>query len=205
MLGIIDYKVVNVGSILNILKKVGTKNVTIVSRPEQLEGVTKLILPGIGSFDKGVHNLKEMGLWQPLKEKLLTNTPCLGICLGMQLMTKGSEEGSSEGLGLFDAEVKLFPQTVGRVPHMGWNFIRQVKNTPVTEGLPVKSRFYFVHSYYVQANSPEDVLFSTNYGVEFVSAFQKNNLYGVQFHPEKSHKFGMKIFENFVRLPCSQD
>lgn len=201
MLGVIDYKVVNVGSILNILKKVGTRNVMVVTRPEDLKLVTKILLPGIGAFDRGVKNLKDSGLWTPLKERIVEhNIPCMGICLGMQLLTNGSEEGNLEGLSLVNAEVKKFQSQSLRVPHMGWNKVKIVNNSPLIENLPDPSRFYFVHSYYVKCNEPEDVILSTEYGQSFVSAFQRNNLYGVQFHPEKSHKFGEKIFENFARL-----
>lgn len=200
MLGIIDYKVVNLGSILNILKKIGAKDVVVITRPDQLDSVSKILLPGIGSFDKGVTNLQEIGLWEPLRKRIGEDKiPCLGICLGMQLLTHRSEEGTLPGLGLVNAEVKKF--RIGlRVPHMGWNHAVPSKVSKLTKDLPEKSRFYFVHSYYVNCFEEKDVLLRTNYEHSFAAAFELDNIYGVQFHPEKSHRFGMKILENFVRL-----
>lgn len=200
MLGIIDYKVINLGSIRNLLKKIGADPYKIVESPHDLKDVTKLILPGVGSFDAGVMHLKKQDLWNPLQEIIsLKKIPILGVCLGMQLLTKGSEEGNAEGLGLVDAVTKRFvPGPNFRVPHMGWNYVKFKKKSLLTKDLPEKTRFYFVHSYYVECRDASDVLMETEYaGEDFCSSFSRENITAVQFHPEKSHRFGQTVFRNF--------
>jgi glutamine amidotransferase len=201
MITIIDYKTGNLGSIQNILKRIGEYSV-ITSDKDEIERATKLILPGVGAFDTGMRNLLELDLVDILNRKVKTEKiPVLGICLGMQLLSNGSEEGSLPGLGWIDAETIRFrfEDTIEyKIPHMGWNFIRQHKDSKLFGNMYSDTRFYFVHSYYFRANIEKDILLSTTYEKEFTSAVEKENILGVQFHPEKSHKFGMKLLKNFV-------
>jgi len=198
MTTIIDYGMGNLGSIANMIKKVGHKSI-ITSDLEEIKNATKLILPGVGSFDNGMRNLAELGLIEVLNQKVLVEkTPILGICLGMQLMTKSSEEGNLAGLGWVDAQTKKFVSDILKIPHMGWNIIKHQKESKLFDEMESEKRFYFVHSYYVDANQKEDILFVTPYGHDFVSAFERENITGAQFHPEKSHKFGMSLIKNFV-------
>lgn len=198
MITIIDYGMGNLGSISNMIKKIGHKSI-ITSDLEEIKKATKLILPGVGSFDNGIKNLRESGLSEVLNQKaLVEKTPILGICLGMQLMTKSSEEGILSGLGWIDAQTKKFVSDTLKIPHMGWNIIRHHKESKLFDELDSEKRYYFVHSYYVESNQTKDVLTTTPYGYNFVSAFEKDNMIGVQFHPEKSHKFGMNLLKNFA-------
>jgi imidazole glycerol-phosphate synthase subunit HisH len=201
MITIIDYKTGNLGSIQNILKRIGEQSV-ITSDKNTIEKATKIILPGVGSFDTGMSNLKSLDLIDVLNRKVLTEkTPVLGICLGMQLLSQSSEEGVLPGLGWIDATtVKFRFENTGefKSPHMGWNFIRQCKDSRLFNDMYSDPRFYFVHAYYFNANEPADILSATSYEIEFTSAVEKGNILGVQFHPEKSHKFGMKLLKNFV-------
>ena len=203
MILIVDYGMGNLGSIVNMLKKVGAKDVRISADPREIEQADKLILPGVGAFDMGMQRLRETDLISILNEKVLkAKTPTLGVCLGMQLMTRASEEGESPGLGWIDAETVRFrfsPQQVGmKIPHMGWNTVDIRREGTLFQSMYPNTRFYFVHSYHVVAHDPEDVLTTTEYGYEFVSAIQHGHIMAAQFHPEKSHKFGMKLYRNFV-------
>ena len=202
MIAIIDYNMGNVGSILNMLKKIGAPGV--ISRERQvIEQADKLILPGVGAFDRGMKNLKDLGLIDLLQDLVVRqHRPILGICLGNQLFSQQSEEGSLLGLGWIHAQTKRFDfsgtaQSL-KIPHMGWNTIEIQKNCPLFEGLKEESRFYFVHSYHVVCQDPEDIATQTFYGYNFVSSVQKDNILGVQFHPEKSHTFGIHLFRNFL-------
>ena len=201
MITIIDYKTGNLGSIQNILKRIGEDSV-VTSDKNEIARATKLILPGVGAFDTGMRNLTELDLVEILNKKvILEKIPVLGICLGMQLLSKRSEEGLLPGLGWIDAETVRFRFEDGmeyKIPHMGWNFIRLHKAGGLFNNMYPDARFYFVHSYFFRANDPEDILTSTTYEIEFTSAVERGNILGVQFHPEKSHKFGMKLLKNFV-------
>lgn len=201
MIIIIDYGMGNLGSIKNMLKKVGA-DFKLSSSVDDIRNASKLILPGVGSFDKGIQNLKEYGYFDLIKEKVIKeNTPILGICLGMQLLGKSSEEGVENGFGFVDAIAKKFSfeeETKLKVPHMGWNVINIKKDNNLYEGIDREQRFYFVHSFAINCFDKNDILTTTNFGYEFVSSFQKNNIIGAQFHPEKSHKFGINFFKNFV-------
>jgi imidazole glycerol-phosphate synthase subunit HisH len=202
MIVVIDYGMGNVGSILNMLKKIGAKAI-LSSKVADVGEAEKLILPGIGAFDHGMKNLDSLGLIPVLHDKVRRlGSPILGICLGMQLFTLRSEEGVQTGLGWLDGETIRFETEVGqaklRVPHMGWNTVQLKADSVLFDGVGSDSRFYFVHSYHVTCTDPADVLAMTSYGHEFVSAVQKGRIVGVQFHPEKSHKFGMQILKNFV-------
>jgi len=203
MITIIDYKTGNLGSIQNILKQIGEKSI-VTSDKHEIARATKLILPGVGAFDTGMKNLTELDLVNILNEKVLVEKiPVLGICLGMQLLSKGSEEGSVPGLGWIDGETirfRFINTLEYKIPHMGWNFVQQHKKSNLFQNMYSDARFYFVHSFYFKANDHSDVLTSTTYETEFTSAVEKANILGVQFHPEKSHKFGMKLLKNFVDL-----
>lgn len=207
MVVVIDYGVGNLGSVLNMLKKVGVP-CKVSSCEDEILAANKVILPGVGSFDHGMMRLRESGVAEILKEKAThDNSEIMGICLGMQLLTDGSEEGNLAGLGLISGYARRFTSDVTRklkVPHMGWNIVYPFKEHYLVNNLPEESRFYFVHSYFVECTEREDVLLTSNYGVEFVSSFQRGNIIGCQFHPEKSHRFGIKLFENFTREPVKE-
>jgi glutamine amidotransferase len=200
---IIDYKTGNLGSIQNILRKIGEDSI-VTSDISEVEKASKIILPGVGAFDTGMKNLIELDLVDILNKKVVIDKiPVLGICLGMQLISKGSEEGSYNGLGWLNATTVRFrfiDSTEYKIPHMGWNFTEQKKESKLFTGMYPLPRFYFVHAYFFKANNPSDILTSTEYEIEFTSAIERGNILGVQFHPEKSHKFGMKLLKNFVDL-----
>lgn len=201
MITIIDYGAGNIGSIVNMIKKIGGQ--AIVSSDESvINSADKLLLPGVGSFDFGMQKLKESGLIDVLNKKVVEDkTPILGICLGVQLFTKGSEEGNNEGLGWFDAETVKF-KFDGieqlKIPHMGWNEVEILKESKIFTDMYPDPRFYFVHGYHLKCNQEADGLTSSEYGYPFISGLEKENIIGFQFHPEKSHKFGMKILKNFI-------
>lgn len=200
MIVIVDYRMGNLGSIRNMFKKIGVA-ANVSSDADAIDRADKLILPGVGSFDNGMANLKEMGLEDVLTRRVVTQkVPVLGICLGMQLMTAGSEEGTLPGLGWVDARTIRFRHGDAgwKIPHMGWNVLEPKKTDSLFAGMYEYPRFYFVHSYHVVCSDADDVLATTSYGYDFVSAFGKGNIFGVQFHPEKSHRFGMKLLKTFV-------
>lgn len=202
MIQIIDYGLGNTGSIFNMLKKIGVES-EIVDNPIKLNDGSKYILPGVGSFDNGMKLLKNNNWIEKLNELIiLKKNPILGICLGMQLMTKSSEEGIIPGLSWIDADVKKFSFKDNnlKIPHMGWNNINPIKNNKLFYKLNNQSRFYHVHSYYVLLNDSSNEIALTNYSKEFTSSFQKDNIFGVQFHPEKSHKYGMQLLSNFSKI-----
>lgn len=204
MITIVDYGMGNLGSIRNMLKRVGVPSIT-TSDPGDLENASKIILPGVGAFGTGMAKLNELNLMPVLNHKVLKDrVPVLGICLGMQIMCKSSEEGAGPGLSWVDAEVKKFcfsaEDNVHKVPHIGWNYVQPKKSHSVIDGFNAKTRFYFVHSYYVKCRNRQDVLASTDYGIEFDSMFAVDNIVGAQFHPEKSHRFGMDLLKKFSEL-----
>jgi len=204
MIVIVDYGVGNLGSIINMLKKAGARTMAS-SDPTVLEQAEKLILPGVGAFDAGMNKLNERGLVPLLNHLALEKkVPFLGLCLGLQLMTKRSEEGQAPGLGWLDAEAVRFnfgtDQTHLKVPHMGWNTIEICRPSLLLSNLEPDSRFYFVHSYYVRSRDREAVLAETDYGGRFPSILGRGNIMGAQFHPEKSHKYGMRLLKNFAEV-----
>ena len=200
---IIDYGIGNIGSIANMIRK-SDFNPIIITKPEKLRESIKIILPGVGSFDHAMKTLNDDGWLNILNEMVIEHkVPVLGICLGMQLMCKGSEEGVLPGLSWIDAEVKRFNPQVEenlKIPHMGWNTITPRNNSELLNSFEVEQRFYFVHSYHVVCNNPLDIDGTSSHGYEFVSAFHHENIYGVQFHPEKSHRFGMNLLNNFLQV-----
>jgi len=202
MIVIVDYGVGNLGSIVNMLKKVGVKAVAS-SDPDVIGRAEKLILPGIGAFDAGMEKLNERGLVPLLNQLVLEKkVPVLGLCLGLQLMTKGSEEGKLPGLGWFEAETVRYKfgldQAYLKIPHMGWNTIEIRRPHPLLSELEPESRFYFVHSFYVHCDHEEAVLAETDYGGYFHSVIGEGNILGAQFHPEKSHKYGLRLLKNYA-------
>lgn len=203
MITILNYGLGNLGSIYNMLKRIGCP-AEITNDAEKVLRAEKLILPGVGQFDAGMRNIREMGLEGVLSKKVLKEKiPVLGICLGMQLFMESSEEGQEKGLGWIDGKVRKFhfeKQDNLKVPHMGWNTVKVSYTNALTLNFEEKMRFYFVHSYYVDPERKENVLLSTEYGKEFASGICKDNIFGVQFHPEKSHRFGRLLLENFAKI-----
>lgn len=201
MITIVDYGLGNLGSIKNMFKRVGVA-AEIQHDLNAIDQATKILLPGVGKFDAAMSRINESGLREVLDRKArVDKVPVLGICLGMQLLTKGSEEGVLEGLGWIDAHARHFQAGKNlKVPHMGWNLVKPANPNHLIDKLPDESRFYFVHSYYVQVAKQENSLFKTTYGHEFDSGIVSENIFGVQFHPEKSHKFGMALFKQFAEL-----
>ena len=199
---IIDLGIGNIGAVANMLRRAGG-NVCFVSDPNKLTEFSKVMLPGVGSFDTAIIKLDTAGFRSALHNYVSNGGSLLGICLGMQLLADESEEGEMPGLGLIPGTVKRFSFDQGpalKVPHMGWNKVMYSKPHPMAEGLDESARFYFVHSYYFKCVCKQDELFRTQYGTNFSSGIQRGNVIGVQFHPEKSHRFGMQLIKNFVEL-----
>jgi len=202
MIVIIDYGMGNLGSIANMLRKVEAE-VVVSCDAAVIARADKLILPGVGAFDNGIKNLAERGLIPLLNDKVLHDkTPILGLCLGMQLFTRWSEEGQLPGLGWIDAETVRFKFDLKyahlKIPHMGWNNLQICQSHPLVADLVDEARFYFAHSYHVVCADMSIVLAQTHYGYDFASVVAKENIMGTQFHPEKSHKFGQQLLLNFV-------
>jgi glutamine amidotransferase len=201
MIAIVNYGMGNLGSVFNMFKRIGVE-AQILDRPDDLLTAKKILLPGVGAFDNAMKRINESGFLDVLNQKaLVEKVPILGICLGMQLLTRGSEEGSLQGLGWIAADTIRFPNHNGlKVPHMGWNLVHPASPSPLCVSLPIEPRFYFVHSYHVHVDDERNSILKCTYGVDFDAAVQHENIFGAQFHPEKSHKFGMRLLENFARL-----
>jgi glutamine amidotransferase len=202
MITIINYNLGNPKSIKNMLAYLGIES-RISSDHAEIASAERLILPGVGHFQHGMEQLEQLGLIEILKKEVMEkNKPILGICLGMQLLTKHSEEGNLAGLGFIDAQTKKFELKDAslKVPHMGWNTIDFKKDSQINTGVSTNPRYYFVHSYFVHCATHDDILCTTQYGQEFVSGYQHENIFGLQFHPEKSHKFGMELLANFCKI-----
>jgi len=202
MIAIIDYGMGNLRSVLHKLGRLGI-DAEVASSQEVIENVDKIILPGVGSFARGMVNLEEAGLVGVLNDRIIDGkTPVLGICLGMQLFSKHSEEGNAEGFGWVDAQTRRFNfnEKSGnfRIPHVGWNSIEVKREDPLFTNIGENERFYFTHSYHLDCANKNDVLATTHYGYDFPSVIRKENIVGVQFHPEKSHKLGIQLIKNFV-------
>lgn len=201
MIAIIDYGAGNLRSIINKIERIGSKAIA-TSKPEVINKAEKIILPGIGYFAAGMENLKQKGLIKVLNQKVLKDkTPILGICLGVQFFTDFSEEGNAKGLGWIKAKTVKFSMEKHpelKIPHMGWNTLNLKKKSKLFEDVEEDARFYFVHTYHLVCEDKTDILASTNYGYEFTSVIEKGNIYGTQFHPEKSHHNGIQIIRNFM-------
>jgi glutamine amidotransferase len=198
LIAIVDYDLGNLRSVEKAVRRVGYD--CIITRDKEImENSAKLILPGVGNFEHGMQNLKKFDLTEFLSELVINRKrPILGICLGMQLMTAFSEEGDCKGLGWVKGDTKLFRLQDLKVPHIGWNTLELSKKCDPGIISDAHNEFYFVHSYYVRCEDDEDILFSTRYGITFTSGFQRGNIMGVQFHPEKSHLSGLKILKYFL-------
>ena len=203
MIAIVDYNIGNLASVINAFKVLG-EDVVVESNPNRLKEYDKLILPGVGAFGDAMEHLRANGMDKAIKEYANRGKPLLGICLGMQLLFDSSEEfGSNSGLGLIEGRVVAFNESKFeqklKVPHMGWNELFVQKDTALFRDLPKEFYLYFVHSFHIECDD-KYVIGKTYYGYDFVSAVNKNNIYGIQPHPEKSHKNGLKIIENFINL-----
>lgn len=200
---IVDYSMGNLNSVLKKLIQLNADAV-ISADPKVISQADKLILPGVGHFEKAVEIMHQKGLWEVLNQAVLIDKkPILGICLGMQLMAKSSEEGNAQGFGWVDATVNRWQVKDSlkfKVPHTGWNQIKIKKESQLMNGLTSESEFYFVHSFHVRTNDSSIVLNETEYETSFVSAFEKENIFGVQYHPEKSHDSGKLLLENFLKI-----
>lgn len=198
MISILNYGMGNIGSIKNMLKKIGV-DFQLIDKPEELDPSNSIILPGVGAFDNAMRRLNESGFSTHLQELGAEGTPLLGICLGMQLLGNASEEGNLDGLRLIPGKSRKFvSRPNSKVPHMGWN-----KVTNSGSGLFQElgeSKFYFVHSYHFVPEKKDYILGETNHGIKFVSSINRANIYGTQFHPEKSHKYGMQLLRNFCAI-----
>jgi glutamine amidotransferase len=200
---IVDYGTGNLNSVKKIMDRMKVDSI-ISSDPKDIISCRKIILPGVGHFGKAMSKLKELNLLNALHEAVLVKQkPVLGICLGMQLMAKKSEEGNAEGLGWFDAEVvklNVSDKIKYKIPHIGWNRISIKKNSLLMSNIPELSEFYFLHSFHLKANSQSDVLNETQYDTTILSAIEKDNIFGVQYHPEKSYDAGSQLLKNFIQL-----
>lgn len=197
---IIDYGMGNLRSVQKAFERINVKAL-VTNNPNDLASADKIVLPGVGHFEQGMVNLSSSGFKDSLKDAvLLKKTPVLGICLGMQLMTEFSEEGNVSGLGFISATVKKFNLSNLKIPHMGWNSIVNKNKNIDFPILDSSEMVYFVHSYHVQCKNTDDILYQTNYGHVFDSAFQHDNIVGFQFHPEKSHKVGLSLLEHFAKI-----
>ena len=204
MITIVDYGSGNIKAITNIFEILKI-SYSLASTPAQLNIANKIILPGVGSFDHCMNKLIDSGLKNTLHKKVIEdNTPVLGICIGLHLMANSSEEGNLNGLGWIDGNVRKFDEskliTFPKIPHMGWNSVNVKSAYNLFKGVDVNRGFYFIHSYYIDLHNDNDIMTTSNYVTEFVSGINKSNIYGVQFHPEKSHSNGMKLLENFSKL-----
>lgn len=206
MITIVDYGMGNLGSVANMIRKVGGE-AQITGDIDTISNATKLILPGVGAFDGAMNRLHDQNLVDVLNKKALEDKiPVLGICLGMQLLTDGSDEGKRPGLGWIPGRAHSFKKAFQEkgiseeylVPHMGWNSVRIQNNCALTTDFYDEMRFYFVHSFYVKADNPENKMLEATHGISFDAALVRDNIYGMQFHPEKSHKFGFKVFQSFL-------
>lgn len=200
MIAIIDYGAGNLRSVRNALTHLGADVITL-DKPDGLERADKIVLPGVGAFGAGMAALRAAGFEEPLKEAVAAGVPLIGICLGMQYLFESSDEmGLHQGLGLLPGRVTRFPADGPKVPHIGWNQLHIRREHPLLAGVEDGAYAYFVHSYYVDAGNPDDVLATTDYGIEYASVVARGNLFGIQPHPEKSQAVGLRILKNFVEL-----
>ena len=208
MITIIDYGAGNIASIQNMLRRLGHAS-AVTADPDAVAAAAKLILPGVGAFDYGMTRLRESGMQEALQQAVMTReTPILGICLGAQLLTQRSDEGVLKGLGWFEAETVAFDRTrldgAARIPHMEWTDLVVTRPHPLLEGLPPEPRFYFVHSYHLQCRHEEEVIATAVHGYAFAAGLARGHIAGLQFHPEKSAEYGLRLYQNLRNpsFPC---
>lgn len=203
MITIVDYGMGNHGSVVNMFRRINV-DCEVTGDPTRIELASRILLPGVGAFDAAMKRIDSSGIRPVLDFKVLhQRVPLLGICLGMQLLTRGSEEGVLPGLGWIPGETRRFPNDLGiKIPHMGWNLVERTRSCQLTDRLDDETRFYFVHSFCVHTDDPRDTVLRTRYGVDFAASIQRANIMGAQFHPEKSHRFGMQLLKNFADIPC---
>lgn len=201
MLLILDYGLGNLTSVKRAFKRLNTE-ITISDNPQDILKADKIVLPGVGHFSRGIEQIKSKGYLEPLNQFALhENKPIIGICLGMQLMTSFSEEGSNHGLNWINSQTKKINGNGLKVPHMGWNTLNIIKNDcKLVQNVEEDDSYYFVHNYAIHCEDEEAIVATTEYGEEFTSVFNKNNIYGVQFHPEKSHDQGLQLLKNFISI-----
>jgi len=200
MIAIIDYGAGNLRSVANAFAFLGADAITI-NRPDQLTDAKKIVLPGVGAFGAGINALRESGFEEPIKQAAQAGVPLLGICLGMQYLFETSDEmGQHKGLGLLPGFVTRFPSDGPKVPAIGWNSLHIRQENPLLTGIEDNAYAYFVHSYYVEAANPADVLATTDYGIEYVAVVGRGNVFGIQPHPEKSQSIGLRILRNVVEM-----
>ncbi len=204
MIGIINYGLGNIKAFVNIYKKLDIP-LAVVSSKRDLDGVTKIILPGVGAFDHAIEQFSESGMREPIERLVVEEkAPLIGICVGMQMLARSSEEGKSPGLGWIDGVVSKIDVTsltsATRLPHMGWNDVVRKSDSPILASFPEKSEFYFLHSFCFHCDHSENVIATATYGIEFAAIVAKNNIYGIQCHPEKSHMSGIAILKNFAEI-----
>lgn len=201
MLAVIDYGAGNLRSVLHALTYLGVESMRVIRSPHELRGADRIILPGVGAFGAGMQKLREQNLIPAIKDAVFAGIPYLGICLGMQFLFEYSDEmGHHEGLGLLPGYVTRFPDMPGyKVPHMGWNEIKPTRPSPLLRGID-GGYAYFVHSYYCVPLQQSDIILQVDYGIQVTAAVQRDNIYGVQFHPEKSQRTGLKILSNFLEI-----
>lgn len=202
MLAVIDYGAGNLRSVLHALNHLGVESLRVVRHPHELQSVRQIILPGVGAFGAGMQQLDKQGLVKPLRQAIHAGIPYLGICVGMQFLFEvGEEMGTHQGLGVLAGRVVRFEHQEGyKVPHMGWNELQPQRSSPLLHDVPSGSYAYFVHSYHCVPSNPLDTIASVDYGIPFAAAVQRDNIYGVQFHPEKSQRTGLQILRNFLNL-----
>ena len=202
MITIIDYGLGNIRAFVNVYERLNIKT-KVAHKADSIKDATKIILPGVGAFDYAMSQLNRSGMRDEIEKQVLVNKiPIMGICVGMQMLAKSSDEGELPGLGWIDGEVRKFnisaiPHRM-MLPHMGWNTIKPISKSPLMIGLSDHTRFYFLHSYYFIANNQDDIISTTNYGIDYTSAVSYGNIFGIQFHPEKSHANGIKLLQNFA-------
>jgi glutamine amidotransferase len=204
MITIIDYGLGNIRAFVNVYERLNIK-IKIARVPDDLKDTTKIILPGVGAFDYAMSQLNASGMRDELEKQVMENyIPIMGICVGMQMLAKSSDEGNMPGLGWIDGKVKLFDSSTipykTRLPHMGWNSVKPENNCPLLSGFTDQARFYFLHSYYFVCNNENNVISTTDYGITYASAVNKDNIFGIQFHPEKSHSNGIQLLHNFANI-----
>lgn len=202
MITIIDYGLGNIRAFVNVYERLNIKT-RVAHSPKDFKGSTKIILPGVGAFDYAMSQLNSSGMRDEIEKQVLGNKiPIMGICVGMQMLAKSSDEGELPGLGWIDGIVKKFDASKipfkTRLPHMGWNSISPKSSSPLMNGFSNSSRFYFLHSYYFVAYNQDDIISTTDYGINYASAVCSENVFGIQFHPEKSHINGIKLLQNFA-------